>query len=813
MSPRTISFLALAIGWSALPPASAAPREISGVYPHLRTTNNEGECGTGAVVPWADRLWVISYGPHLPFGSSDKLYEITPDLQQIVRPESVGGTPANRFIHKESNQLLIGPYLIDAHRRVRVIPPARMFGRLTGTSRHLSDPSKVYYATMEEALYEVDPVSLSVRCLIRDGNLKESDRNRVESHHFEGAVSQLPGYHGKGLYTGQGRVIYANNGDRDPRVTKDPTVPSGALGSWSGSGDWTTVRRNQFTEVTGPGGIHGATRPEEEPVWSVGWDAKSLLLMLLDHGTWHSFRLPKGSHSYDGAHGWNTEWPRIREIGQPDLLMTMHGTFWSFPAGFSAQKTGGIRPLSNYLRVVGDFAQWQGRLVFGCDDSAKNEFLNKRSFKNEHATPPRSNSNLWFTHPATLAQLGPAIGRGSVWLREAVVPDTPSDPFLTNGFDMATVHLAHQSETPVIFHLEADFDGSGKWSALTSAAVPPRGATSLPLTAKPMPVWVRIRAQTAAHGVIAQFHLAKQDRRPSSNHAEFAGLPAISTGTSTTSRAVLRSLGPDHLGVLSPTGAAHALNTALEFESRGDSPTLSALAKAAPFSPESIREDAASIILEEDGQRFRIPRGAFGVPAQSGGRVCREVATERDLLNVGGSFFELPARNAQGIAKLRPIATHLLEIDDYVSQFGVTFLASTLAVNVAQNVNSARLFVTPDQSVTLWAGVIDDLWKLGKARGVGGPWKDSQAEAGRPSDPYLMTGYDRKSLTLSHTAGREITVTAEIDVDGTGAWIPYRRFQVADTPVEHTFPEGFGAYWIRFTSDASVVATAQLRYE
>jgi hypothetical protein len=148
-----------------------------------------------------------------------------------------------------------------------------------------------------------------------------------------------------------------------------------------------------------------------------------------------------------------------------------------------------------------------------------------------------------------------------------------------------------------------------------------------------------------------------------------------------------------------------------------------------------------------------------------------------------------------------------------VSQFGVTFLASTLAVNVAQNVNSARLFVTPDQSVTLWAGVIDDLWKLGKARGVGGPWKDSQAEAGRPSDPYLMTGYDRKSLTLSHTAGREITVTAEIDVDGTGAWIPYRRFQVADTPVEHTFPEGFGAYWIRFTSDASVVATAQLRYE
>ena len=73
----------------------------------------EGECGGGAVVPWADRLWLVTYGPHLPFGSSDKLYEITPDLKQIIRKESIGGTPANRMIHNESNQLFIGPYAID----------------------------------------------------------------------------------------------------------------------------------------------------------------------------------------------------------------------------------------------------------------------------------------------------------------------------------------------------------------------------------------------------------------------------------------------------------------------------------------------------------------------------------------------------------------------------------------------------------------------------------------------------------------------------------------------------------------------------
>lgn len=39
------------------------PRSVSGIYPVLAYYNNEGECGTGAVVPWAGRLWVITYAP------------------------------------------------------------------------------------------------------------------------------------------------------------------------------------------------------------------------------------------------------------------------------------------------------------------------------------------------------------------------------------------------------------------------------------------------------------------------------------------------------------------------------------------------------------------------------------------------------------------------------------------------------------------------------------------------------------------------------------------------------------------------------
>ena len=33
---------------------------LSGIYPHLAFYNDEGECGTGAVVPFTDRLWVVT---------------------------------------------------------------------------------------------------------------------------------------------------------------------------------------------------------------------------------------------------------------------------------------------------------------------------------------------------------------------------------------------------------------------------------------------------------------------------------------------------------------------------------------------------------------------------------------------------------------------------------------------------------------------------------------------------------------------------------------------------------------------------------
>ncbi len=806
LAPGAVFVLLLCLGRLA----AEEPVNISGVYPHLTMRNGHAECGTGAVVPWQGSLWAVTYAPHMPNGSSDKLYEITPDLTQHIFAGSVGGTPANRMIHRESQQLLIGPYLIDAKKQIRVVPPSSMFGRLTGNARHLTDPEhKVYYATMEEGLYEVDLKTLDVRCLIRDGN---------RGAPATGIVSQLPGYHGKGLYSRQGRLVYANNGDQNPRAKTDPTVASGALAEWFGQGDWQLVRRNQFTEVTGPGGIHGSSNPATDPVWSLGWDARSVILALLEDRQWHYFRLPKGSHSYDGAHGWNTEWPRIRDIGETDLLATMHGTFWQFPAGFSLENSAGIAPRSNYLKVIGDFCRWNDRIVFGCDDSAASEFLNTRPFKAKHASAKQSNSNLWFVEPGRLDRLGPAIGRGSVWLRDEVAANQVSDPYLFSGYDYRQLHLTHHADHAVTFRLEVDRNGTSQWQPLSQITVPPGGAVSHVFGANETGTWIRLTCQQAASGVAAHFQYRNRDARGDVNDARFAGI--ADSDQAADSYGLMRSLAYDKLGIVAASSADgkdaayYELNQKMQIVPM-DNPAATAELVAAVRPPENvITVDAASVLVVEDGKRYRLPKSAGVVSSIASSftgfgaaRVCREVATERDLLNVQGTFYELPARNAQGLAKIRPVATHNLAIHDFCSHNGLLFITGIDAAT-----KSSHIFRSADGKAAVWAGAVDDLWQLGKPRGTGGPWHDTKVQPGEPSDPYLMTGYDQKRAVISST--NKANIRLEVDVDGTGLWIPYESFELkAGESVEHSFPEGFSAYWLRAISDADTTATVTMTYE
>ncbi|EDM25449.1 hypothetical protein LNTAR_25310 [Lentisphaera araneosa HTCC2155] len=784
MIKNFIKTFALVASLASLSQADEA-KNIAGVYPSLTMYNNEGECGTGAVVPWGDSLWVITYAPHKPSGSSDKLYQITPELKQIIRPESVGGTPANRLIHKESEQLNIGPYFIKKDGTVRTLDPKKMPGRHTGTARHLTDPeNKVYIATMEEGLYSVDVDTLEFVEHIKDGNNQAAVGNGVKS--------KLPGYHGKGLYSGQDFLIYANNGEHGRDARTRPDTSSGALASWQGKGDWKLIRRNQFTEVTGPGGIYGNAN-DSDPIWAMGWDYRSLILMLLQDKKWHAYRLPKASHSYDGAHGWNTEWPRIRDIEEKDLLATMHGTFWKFPKTFSKENSAGIAPRSNYLKVIGDFSMWKDKLILGCDDSAQKEFLNHRPFKSTQGAPTQSNSNLWFIDPAQLDQMGPVIGRGSVWLRDDVKANQVSDPYLFSGYDYRNMVITHKSGTPVKFTIEIDKEGNNTWTKLAEFKVNKSLIHQFSKAIKG--TWIRVKAQSDAKELSIHFNYSNKDLRSPQNDAIFA--PIAKIGETQTSKGLIRS-NRKVLSLQNDKGF-FTVNANLELNSADDQ---SKLFKGAEQPQNMIKVDEASALIIEDGNRYRIPKNDAYKNIE--GRICREVATERDLFNFHGTFYELPARNAQGFAKIRPISTHNLAIDDYASHFGLMFMTGLT--------DRSNDRVIKNDHAAVWAGVIDELWKLGKPRGFGGPWKETQVKAGVPSDPYLMTGYDKKSVELS--SDKETTIKLEVDIDGTGLWVEYKKFELkAGQALNHTFPEGFSAYWVRATSTQNAKVTSWFIYK
>ena len=790
-----------------------------------------------------------------------------------------------------------------------------------------------------------------------------------------GVSSSLPGYHGKGLYSGQGRVVYTNNGEHGSAARTDPTTVSGALAQWFGEGDWQLVRRNQFTEATGPGGIFGNEKPESDPLWTMGWDARSLILGLLENKQWYFYRLPKGSHSYDGAHGWNTEWPRIRDIGEKDLLATMHGTFWKFPKGFSRENSSGIEPRSNYLKVIGDFCRWNDRVVFGCDDTAKSEFLNVRSFKAKHGAAKQSNSNLWFVAPEQLDRFGPPIGRGSVWLRQDLEAEQTSDPFLFSGYDFRQLYLYHESKHSAFFTIEIDRNGNGSWEGYRILEVPAGVMMSHIFPESKKGAWIRItNHHREAKGVTAHFQYRDRDERETKNDTCFSGIASASN--SAASFGLMRSQSFDRLGLVASSdrhgenAAYYELNPKMELLRIENPKAAAELVRDVRQPRGQVVVDEASVLLIEDGKRYRLPKSPgfrdsnFSRPAETGktladflgeslarnatakassvhgdyhanlaidgklsdesrwiannpsageawleldlrepktfrslwvvsgwkddpkyaasdfdvqtrdesgewktipggevrenaqiereivlekpvtarhirlltrkpgyfriyelalfdreleidqdemagfgiSRICREVATERDLLNVHGTFYELPARNALGLAKIRPIATHDLVVHDFCSHNGLLFFTG-----LDKDTKSEHIFRSADGKAALWAGVVDDLWKLGKPRGVGGPWKNSAVKAGEFSDPYLMTAYDEKTLSL--TSHSPTNLSAEIDIDGTELWVPWKTWELSSgVTIEEPFPEGFSAYWIRFRSSQATKVSAILTY-
>ena len=441
-----IKYLCVVLAVGAVTGAPAQdPVSVKGVFPKMTVyapgTGSTSETGIGAMIPWADRLWVMGYVAHIK-GSGIGLYEVNDDMTMKKHPASVTGTFANRLVHWESEQVIIGPHVIDANGLVRTFETLSKH-RLTATARHLTDDeNRVYFVTMEGLVFEANVHTLETRRLFNLND--ELDIPKGAQPHYKGA------------HTAQGLLVVANNTYEEPEYLG--TRRAGRLAQWNGKDDWEIVERNPFIEVSGKQNVKAGAR-YGNTLFAVGWDERSVIFRVLHNRMWKRYRLPKASHSWD--HTWNTEWMRIREVQTERYLMDAFGLFYELPPLVYGGDIWGIKPICYHLRICPDMVSWRGMLVLAGDQT-----------DNAVGQPQ---SGLWFGNIDELHSWGKPTGWGAVWKNTPVAAGDMSDPFLMTGFDKKVVHLAHDSAGDVRFTLEVDFLGNGQWQTYETILVPAKG--------------------------------------------------------------------------------------------------------------------------------------------------------------------------------------------------------------------------------------------------------------------------------------------------------------------------------------------------
>ena len=439
--------------------ASAAEASAQSFFPGLPnlgvradTGPPRSESGVGALMPWADALWAVTYNSHKAnTGTGLGLYRIAPDLSMELVHRS-DGTHANRFVHTHSNQLFIGPYAIDARGKFRVIE-ALLGERLTATMAHLTDPvNRVYMLTMEGKFYEMDVASLQPRLLY---NLTEVLQIRQQPHF-------------KGGFTGQGRAVVANN------TYSAWNEREGRLAEWEGQA-WRILSHKPHMECAGRDNMGNA-------VFTTGWDEASALFTVLIDGAWRHYRLPKASHTFDQF--WQTEWTRIREVETERFLMDCHGMFYELSPAIFEKSVWGVRPISTHLRVIPDYCSFRGLLVLGGNENTPNGDVNPLQGQPQ--------SGLWFGKTDDLWRFGKPQGWGGPWRFTSVHAGAASDPFLMTGFEHKVLHL--KTDRNASFRVEVDFLGTGDWELYSELKVP--GYTYHVFPEGFSAHWVRLVAKT-----------------------------------------------------------------------------------------------------------------------------------------------------------------------------------------------------------------------------------------------------------------------------------------------------------------------------
>lgn len=219
--------------------------------------------------------------------------------------------------------------------------------------------------------------------------------------------------------------------------------------------------------------------------------------------------------------------------------------------------------------------------------------------------------------------------------------------------------------------------------------------------------------------------------------------------------------------------------------------------------------DAGSVILKfyKSGiwKTYRLPKASYAYDHawNTEWMRIREAQTERYLMDIHGIFYEMPTITYSGnVLAIRPISNHLRMVPDFCYFRGMLVLAGDQVDNS-----------TGQPQSNLWFGNIDELWQMGKPTGWGAPWWEKDVKPNEPSDPFLMTGFDKKVVHITQDSDHEVEFKIEIDFKGTGDWHTYQTLKVpAKGYLHHEFPTGFSAHWVRITVNKGCKTTVYFVY-
>ena len=222
-------------------------------------------------------------------------------------------------------------------------------------------------------------------------------------------------------------------------------------------------------------------------------------------------------------------------------------------------------------------------------------------------------------------------------------------------------------------------------------------------------------------------------------------------------------------------------------------------------------ELSALMLVTRDGARFsryRLPKSRpdFDYSDSCQWR-ARRVASYSALAYVHGTFYEIPNFNFAGVKGMlgavivRPVSTTLWNIFDFAPFVGMLAVGRSELFPPEGNSVGGQ----PQSGLDMFR--LEDLWSFGRPRGYGGMWKDTSVSAGEVSDPFLIHGFDVKTLHLwTDTPG---TFTVEVDPVGDGTWKTYDTVTFSAAGYDKYIVTG-DAVWLRVSFDRAARVGAWL---